>query len=263
MRSRLFRGIAAAVACVALTLGAAPPPAQAATPDQYADITFDVLGALLVAAEDGITPGEILALVQLLKGAINGIKVDVVERLDAEVVATLEAKTQYAVSNVFFLEHPLPFYAAIYNNSVSEGAYLARSYLANNVITADGDLDAVGKAMMTLFTTYEVGLAKANAPVAQRNQVFADYRQGLESLIAKMNPHCEEYIEAKVGTVLYNCTYDGVTVRSKFDMDGFSINGGPPIPGGYNPKLVEDFLMASTAKRLAQDALEQLRQRGF
>lgn len=104
-----------------------------------------MLGALLVAAEDGITPGEVLALVQLLKGAINGIKVDVVERLDAEVVSTLEAKTQYAVSNVFFLEHPLPFYAAIYNNSVAEGAYLARSHIANNVITADGDLDAVAR----------------------------------------------------------------------------------------------------------------------
>jgi hypothetical protein len=121
----------------------------------------------------------------------------------------LKAKTQYAVANVFFLEYPIPVYAAIYNSTVSEGAFLAQSYIAENVITADKDVDAVGRAMMTLFTAYEVGLAKVNTPVADRNAVFALYRKGLESLIAKMTPRCDETFDAKVGTLYYNCTYNG------------------------------------------------------
>jgi hypothetical protein len=39
-------------------LGVAPPPAQAADVDDYADVTLNVLGALLVAAEDGTSPAR-------------------------------------------------------------------------------------------------------------------------------------------------------------------------------------------------------------
>lgn len=49
MRSGLLRAVVAVTAGLALTLGAAPPPAQAADVDDYADVTLDVLGALLVA----------------------------------------------------------------------------------------------------------------------------------------------------------------------------------------------------------------------
>ena len=249
MRSGLLRAVVAVTAGLALMLGAAPPPAQAADVDDYADVTLDVLGALLVAAEDGISPGEIIALVQLLRGAVDGVKVDVVDRLDSQVVVELRAKVDSTLAKTYLLDSPFPWDTSIFNNSTHDAAYLARRYVLDDVLTADKDVDAVGRAMMTLFTAYEVGLAKAGVAKPARDRIFAEYRQGLERLIAKMVPRCSVTGTEEPFSAQHVCTYNGKTVRG--------------VPGNDDRALVENQLMADTARKLAQDALEQLRQRNL
>jgi hypothetical protein len=262
VKSRLVRGITAVTAGMALILGVAALPAQADGNDNYEDITLDVLRSALTVAEDGvITPAELVDLVLSLKGALAGVKTDVVARLDAQAVATLRAKTEYAVTNVFYLENPFPFYAALYNSTVSDGAFLAQSYISGNVVTADKDVDAVGRAMMTLFTAYDVGLEKVNAPAADRGRVLTVYHQALEGLIAKMVPRCDEYGD-RAGAYHIDCTYAEKTVHAKQDLSGWTIDGGPPPPGAIDRSVVGNLVMADTAKKLAQDALEELRKHG-
>jgi len=260
VRSRLVRGIAAVTAGMALMLGVAAAPAQAEDGPNYEDVTLDVLRAALSAADDGVlSPAELVELVQVLKSALAGVQTDVVARLDAQAVAALKAKTLYAVTNVFFLNDP--FHAAIYNSDVSNGAFLAQSYISENVVTADKDVDAVGKAMMTLYTAYNVGLEKVNTSAADRGRVLTVYHGALEGLIAKMAPHCNEYVD-RVGNYHIDCSYADKTVHATQDLFGWTIDGKPAPPGGVDQSVVGNLVMADTAKKLAQDALEELKKHG-
>ena len=258
MRSRLARGIAAVTAGLALTLGAAAPPAQAAdATEEYADLAINVLGAVLNAAEDRVfTPGEILAIVNLLRGSLDGVKVDVVTRLNSELIADLKGLTNYAVINAPLLQDF--FYARLYTNEVSKGAYRAKAILDDNVVTADKDVDAVGRALITLFTTFEVGLAKTGQSAEFRNAVFNEYRKGLETLIAKMVPRCDAYAD-RVGLYHIDCTYAGTTRRAVRDLVNEWTLDGVPLPGTISQRFVENAVMADTARPLAQEALELLR----
>lgn len=260
MRSRLVRGIAAVTAGMALILGAAAAPAQAEDGPNYEDVTVDLLRAALSAADDGVlTPEELINLVLVLKNGLAGVKTDVVARLDAQVVAELRAKMDFAATRTFYLD--LPLYAPIYNSSVGEGASLAKSYIEGNVVTADKDVDAVGRAMMALFTAEDVGLEKVNAPAAGRDSVLASYHQALEGLIAKMVPRCDEYGD-RVGNYHIDCSYANKTVHATQDLFGWTIDGKPAPPGAVDQSVVGNLVMADTAKKLAQDALAELKKHG-
>jgi len=260
MKFGMLRKVAAAVVGVAVVLPASTQPARAQDNDAYIDVAIEVLSSLLdKAADGGVSPSEVLLLVQELKGAIDGVKVDVVARLDAQVVTEVRARTDAAVAKVHFLNNR--FTAGPYAVQVAEAAYLARSYV--DLVNADRDLDGVGRAMMTLFTISGVAEEKLGSVEEDRRRHFANYRQGLERLISRMAPQCHLGAQPRVDHYWYTCTFNGRTVRADQIGGQVSIDGQPPIAGPINHQLVQDLVMWDTAERLAKDALEEMRRRGY
>jgi hypothetical protein len=260
VRLRLLRGIAAVGVAIAMTMGAAAQPALAADTDDYSDVFVDVLSSLLSKVEDGsISPSEVLALVQELKGAIKGVETDVIARLDSLVVRDVKNAAEAGFAKTEFLNNRIT--AATYANDAINGAVAAKS--AIDVVSSDHDLDAVGRALMTLYTMADVGFEKFGSNPQVRATRFRQYREGLQKLIDKMAPHCDEFFQPQTGYRLYRCTYNGKTVRGEQLPDGFSLDGQPPVPGVIDRQLIQDLTMADTAEKLAKDTLEVLRQRGY
>jgi hypothetical protein len=257
-----LRVLAAAAVGLAVTLPAAPP-ADAADNDPYTAIAVDVLIGLLNATADGsLSPAEIAQLVQATINAVNGVKGDVVSRLDAQLVNELRAKVQAATTSVHYLNHPV--LASIYLGQVNQAAHSAKSHV--DTVSSDRDLDAVGRAMITLFSALEVTEAKLG--LLQPTTRFADYREGLQNLINKMAPGCSTYFDPGFPMLgRRECTFNGKTVRAvQMLREGgphVSIDGGPWTPGNLDTAHVEDLVMADTAEALAKNALEQLRLRGY
>jgi hypothetical protein len=242
VKSRLVRVIAAATAGLALTLGVAATPAQAAGIDEYSEVGVDILKSLLSKLEDGqISPAEAIELVQQLTGALAGVKVDVVSRLDAQLVAELKAYANTATTKAGFLNNP--FYAAVYAYDVAKGANRAVEYI--DVVSSDGDLDTVGRAMVILFTATAVAEEKVGTNAAQRRIGLAEYRAGLEKLVAKMAPRCSPTSPDGPAPVVWACTYDGRTAIAE------------------DREIAEQRVMADTAEKVAKDALEELRLRNL
>lgn len=260
MRSRLVRGIAAVAVAVAMILGVAAPPARAADDDikGYTDIAVGILSSLISKLEDkNMGPAEVLDLIRELSGAVDGVKVDVVSRLDAEVVARLQGQVDAALSKVDLLSNP--FFAAVATNDAINTAREARRMI--NVVSADNDVDAVGRAMITAYTIVIVGRERLGATEASRKQTIADYQQALLELIGRMAPRCTPTADGKVGTYYYTCEYNGKTVRGELGVGGCRIDG-EPLTLGCTSTIVEEQVrhrvMEGTAARLANAALFQI-----
>ena len=261
VKARLLRGIAAAAIGLAVILPATTTPARAEVNDAYTDIGIDVLIGLFDKMSDGsLSPTEIAELVQLTINAVNGVKVDVVARLDAQLVNELRAKVQFATTSVYYLNTPA--FAGYYTVQVNLAAHQAKAHV--DTVSADRDLDAVGRAMITLYSILEVGEARQGLLQPSR---FADYRQGLENLIQKMTPHCNFGGLPNADLYWSTCTFDGKTVRGdqRHGPNGteVSVDGGPWVPGVLDQGAIAELVMADTAEKLAKDVLEQLRQRGY
>jgi hypothetical protein len=260
VKARLLRRIAAAAVGLAVILPVTTQPARADVNDAYGDIAIDVIVNLFDKLSDGrLSTEEIAQLVLQTINAVNGVKIDVVSRLDAQLVNDLKGEMQFATTSVHYLNTP---YAGLYTVRVNGAAHLAKAHV--DTVSADRDLDAVGRAMMTLYTLLEIGEAKLGLLQPTR---FADYRQGLENLVQKMEPHCSEGALPSVNGYWRTCTFNGTTVRvdQSYGPDGakISVNGGPWVLGLLDRGVIDEMVMSDTAEKLAKDALEQLRQRGY
>jgi hypothetical protein len=262
LKARLLRGIAAGVIGLAVVMPVTALPAHATDPnDAYVDITIDVLASLFDKLPGGLSASETVDLVRETINAINGVKVDVVSRLDAQIVNELRGKVQFAVTSVHYLNHPS--FTGLYTIQINTAAHQAKAHI--DTVSSDRDLDAVGRAMMTLFALLEVGEAKQG--LLNPSVRFADYRAGLENLINKMAPHCSQGAVPQTSYYWKECTFNGRTthVAQRHGLHGneISVDGGPWVPGVLGNVNAAEMVMSTTAEKLAKDVLEQLRQRGY
>ncbi|WP_433532513.1 hypothetical protein ACQPYA_11040 [Micromonospora sp. CA-263727] len=250
--------------------GSAPGPtpgpaagAQVADGVDYGKI-IDILLAAAEMGRDGVyTPQEISQLIQQVIGAINGTKVDLLTRLDTQLTHEIQAKTEAAVTKVELLR--VPWAAGPALNSTHDAAYAAKAHL-RTVRENEIALDAVGRAMIVLFTQLEAAYLMVDADegtnLAATQRPY--FRQGLEYLIQEMTPDCVDGGVPNAGLYTYTCSYGGKTVRGTYwaGTDTFTIDDGPPIIGPFNRQLVADVLMYDTARRLAKRALQVLIDKG-
>lgn len=266
-RAGPLRLIVAAVLAVAVMLPATARPASA---DQdYGRITIDLLRSLLDKGGDGrLTPDEVASLVLEAIGAITDVQVDLLARLDAQAVADLRAKTATATTSVNYLRYPHT--AATYLGIVNPAAHQAKEYLG--VVGSDAAKDAVGRAMITLYSALLV--AEAKTGVLNPNTRYADYRGALEELRRQLEPVCRETLPGMYpNTVYYDCTFNGRTVSASkrpkagggwehsVNGDGFPLNVW--LDGEYDREIIAGLVMDGTADELAEKALLELASRGY
>ncbi|MFI7081752.1 hypothetical protein ACIBO1_31125 [Micromonospora sp. NPDC049903] len=271
---RRTRALLHGVVAVSLGLGTAIPAAPAAagpppTRAQVADNTdygaiIDILLAAAEMGQDGVyTPLEISRLIQQLIGAVNGAKVDLLTRLNSEVTNDIRARTEAAVTKVELLRVPWAAGPAI--NSTHDAAYVAKNHL-RTVHEDDNALDAVGRAMIVLFTQLEAAYLMVDAEdgtnlaAAQRPY----FRQGLEYLIQEMRRECPPQGNPNAGVSTYSCSFGGRSIYVDYYplTNTHRINGGPMIPGPITKEAVAEMLMRDTALPLAQRTLDLLISRG-
>ncbi|MGW0506206.1 hypothetical protein [Micromonospora sp. NPDC003241] len=271
---RRTRTLLHGVVAVSLGLGTALPaaPAAAGPPPARAQVAADtnygaIIDILLAAAEmgqDGVyTPLEISRLIQQMIGAVNGAKVDLLTRLNSEVTNDIRARTEAAVTKVELLRVPWAAGPAI--NSTHDAAYVAKNHL-RTVHEDDNALDAVGRAMIVLFTQLEAAYLMVDAEdgtnlaAAQRPY----FRQGLEYLIQEMTPHCPPSGNPNSGLITYSCSFAGKTVTAEYYplTRQYRIDGGPLTDGSFPAAAVAEVLMRDTALPLAQRTLDLLISRG-
>ncbi|MEO3926096.1 hypothetical protein ABGB07_19830 [Micromonosporaceae bacterium B7E4] len=260
----LLRGIAAVALALAVTLSATPTPAKASDSNGSYWVFVDILISAYEKGSDGrYTPAEINELIQQVIGAVNGAKTDVLARLDSETTNELRAKAEAALTKAELLR--VPWLAGPAINSMHDAAYSAKAHLAT-VRVSDAALNDVGKAMIVLFTELNAAYLMVDADegtnLAQAQRPY--FRQGLEYLIREMTPDCRYGGVPNAGMISYDCSYDGRNVRAVYwaGTDTYSIDGGPPIGGLIKETVVHDFLMADTARVLAQQALDVLLRNG-
>jgi len=265
-RVRWPRAIAAAVlgCVVALPSTAAPARAEEPSPDvwaQYWEFAVDFLGSLLDKLSDGtLSPAEVYELVNQVIGAVDGVKVDLVSRLDTELVNELRGKAEAATTSVHYLRYQQT--APVYLGIVNPAAHSAKSHV--DTVSTDGDLNSVGFSMITLFPLLEATEVKLG--VFEPRTRLAVYRQGLENLVRKMQPHCSENAQPNPGIYTYTCGFDGKTVQGVQYTSGnptYRINGGPEIPGTLDRDVIKGMTMAGTSRELAERALAELARRGY
>jgi len=258
------RRILGAVLALMLVLSATARPAFAEGEDtggnQYYQKFVDILISLLDKGRDGsYTAQEIAELVQQLIGATNAANVDLLTRLDNELTNDIKGQAQAALTKVEMLRRPET--AGVALNSIHDAAHRAMSHIGT-VRHSDVALDAVGKAMITLFTELDTAYTVIDADegttfvVLQRRY----FRLGLENLIREMNTDCYHGGLPSAGLATYTCYYGGDSARAEFwaGSGTYTINGGPPITGAIDYRLVEETLMRGTARPLAQQALDNL-----
>jgi hypothetical protein len=260
----LLRGIAAVALALAVTLSATPTPAKASDSNGSYWVFVDILISAYEKGSDGrYTPAEINELIQQVIGAVNGAKTDVLARLDSETTNELRAKAEAALTKAELLR--VPWLAGPAINSMHDAAYSAKAHLAT-VRDSDAALNDVGKAMIVLFTELNAAYLMVDADegtnLAQAQRPY--FRQGLEYLIREMTPDCRYGGVPNAGMISYDCSYDGRNVRAVYwaGTNTYSIDDGPPIGGLINETVVQDFLMADTARVLAQQALDVLLRNG-
>ncbi|GAA4697732.1 hypothetical protein [Phytohabitans rumicis] len=266
-RTGPLRLILAAVLGVAVVLPATARPASA---DQdYGRVTIDLLRSLLDKGGDGrLSPDEVASLVLEAIGAITDVKVDLLARLDAQAVADLRAKTATATTSVNYLRYPHT--AATYLGIVNPAAHQAKEYLA--LVESDAAKDAVGRAMITLYSALLV--AEAKTGVLNPNTRYADYRAALEELRRQLEPHCEESLPGEhPNFYAYSCTFNGRTVagyqrlRADGQWEYTHVGDGSPanvwLPGEYDREIIAGQTMDGTADELAEKALLELAARGY
>ncbi|MCW6007126.1 hypothetical protein K1W54_21460 [Micromonospora sp. CPCC 205371] len=267
-RAGPLRLIVAAVLGLAVMLPATARPASAE--QDYGRITIDLLRSLLDKGGDGrLTPDEVASLVLETIDAITDVKVDLLARLDAQAVADLRAKTATATSSVHYLRYPHT--AATYLGIVNPAAHQAKEYLA--IVDSDAAKDAVGRALITLYSALLV--AEAKTGVFNPTTRYADYRGALEELRRQLEPECREHVPGQMypNTVYYDCTFNGRTVTGmKRPKAGggweYSVigNGSPPnvwLDGEYDREVIAGLVMDGTADELAEKALLELAARGY
>ncbi|MFY1670899.1 hypothetical protein ACN27G_13160 [Plantactinospora sp. WMMB334] len=268
-------GLGLVAAAVAVVVPASPDPAYAVCepnsrpedPCNYPDgpddnVNFwpyvELLKSLLSKGSDGTySPSELVELVQELSGAISGAQADMMSRLNSQLLNDVRTNVEYATNYRNFLSLPPP-YPHLYTDNVVRGALHAKNHV-NTVSDSDSALDTTGRAMITLFSAAEVATKRTGSFDASHLTV---YRQGLENLVAKMNPasRCTYGGLPSAGYQSYTCTFDGRSVRADFwaGEGGYRVNSGPFIAGPINPTVVHNILMHETSYALAQKALEEL-----
>ncbi|WP_308718544.1 hypothetical protein [Phytohabitans maris] len=263
---KLLRAVVAAILGCAVTVSATAAPARAEEPPadvwaQYWDAAVDLLGSLLDKFSDGVlTPAEIYELVNQVIGAVNGVKADLLARLDNGLVNELRSKAEAAATSVHYLRYDAT--AAVLLGIVLPAAHSAKSHI--DTVSSDGDLNAVGYSMITLYPLLET--TEARLKVFDPRTRLVDYRQGLDHLVERMQPHCTETAQPNPGRYTYTCQFDGKTVQGIQYTSGnptYTINGGPEIPGTLDHGLVRQLTMAGTARELAEKALQVLALRGY
>ncbi|MEQ4303956.1 hypothetical protein ABNF97_21665 [Plantactinospora sp. B6F1] len=261
---QLLRGVAAVALALAMTLAGTPTPAKASDSNGSYWVFVDILISAYEKGSDGrYTPAEINELIQEVIGAVNGAKADVLARLDSETTNELRGKAEAALTKAELLR--VPWLAGPAINSMHDAAYSAKAHLGT-VKDSDAALNDVGKAMIVLFTELNAAYLMVDADegtnLAQAQRPY--FRQGLEYLIREMTPNCSYGGVPNAGMISYGCSYDGRSVRAVYwaGTNEYSIDGGPPIPGMIREAVVQDFLMANTARVLAQQALDVLLRNG-
>jgi hypothetical protein len=146
-----------------------------------------MLISLLDKGRDGrYTPREIADLVQQLIAATNAANVDPLTRLDNELTNDIKGQAQAALTKVEMLRRPET--AGVALNSIHDAAHRAMSHIGP-VRHSDVALDAVGKAMIALFTALDTAYTVIDADegttyvMTQRRY----FRLGLENLIREMD----------------------------------------------------------------------------
>lgn len=266
-RTGPLRLILAAVLGMAVILPATARPASA---DQdYSRVTIELLRSLLDKGADGrLTPDEVANLVLEAIGAITDVKVDLLARLDAQAVADLRAKTATATTSVNYLRYPHT--AATYLGIVNPAAHQAKEYLG--LVESDAAKDAVGRAMITLYSALLV--AEAKTGILNPAVRYADYRAALEELRRQLEPDCDASLPGHLpNTEVYDCTFNGKTVTGyqRYRADGRLEHSvvGPGLPanvwleGGFDREVIAGLVMDGTADELAEKALLELAARGY
>jgi hypothetical protein len=265
----LLRGLTGAALGLALVLPAAAAPARADDGDQYDYSQFvDILiDAFEKGTDGGYSPAEIADMVSKIVNAVNGVKADVLAGLDSKVSAAIYSQMQAAITKVPNLNVPWLRGPAI--DSIHNAAYLAKSQV--NQSYSDAARDAIGRAMMTLFTTLNTAYIQVDAEQAAQGRpsnIAAThrpyYRQGLADLVREMDPACYEGGVPKAGLITYSCSFNGETVRAEFwaGSGTYTIDGGPPIAGAIDEGRIQELVMRDTVRPLAQRALDELTREG-
>jgi hypothetical protein len=259
------RKIAAALAGLAVLLPTTGSPAWADNPEDpptdtggYYDIVTTLLGSVLDKSPGGFTADEIASLVLQTVSAVNGVKVDLLARVNALAVADVKAGAEYTVNNVQFLK--LKATAAGYVNTVA--GHIATANTRLDVFSAgeDAALDTVGKALITEYGAFlnaevKVGLAPS----------YSDYRAALNHILAKTHVHCSESTLPKTDIVTYACSFNGTTQTAYETNAGggmHSYDNRTWMPGPIPRDKVEAYVLRGTSVDLAQRALDELNAHG-
>jgi hypothetical protein len=229
---------------------------------QYIEILIDAFKK----GVDGYDPQEIIELIQSVVNAVNGVKTDVLSGLAGKVEAQIYSQMEAAITKIPTLKVPFLRGAAI--NSIHDAAYLAKGQVSQAY--PDATKDAIGRAMITLFTTLNSAYIQVDveqiargvpSDLAGTNRPY--FRQGLEQLISATAPRCNEGGLPNAGYITYTCRFADQTLIAEFYTanDYYTINGGAHIPGIINQGHVQDVLMKDTVRPIAQGQLDELKRR--
>jgi hypothetical protein len=261
----LLRGVAIMALGLVLALPGTVTPAHAEDGGvDYSKLVDILVDAFTKGADGGYSPAEIIEMVQNLVNAVNGVKGDVLSGLSGKVEAQIYSQMEAAITKIPTLK--VPFLRGVAINSIHDAAYLAKGQVTQDY--ADAPRDAIGRAMITLFTSLNTAYIQVDAEqiargvpsnLAGTNRPY--FRQGLEDLVRLAAPQCSEGGLANAGYFTYTCRFADKTMSAEFwaGNDYYTINGGPHIPGFIDHGHVQNVTMKDTVRPIAQRQLDELK----
>jgi hypothetical protein len=259
------RRIVAAVAGLAVLLPAAGSPAWADNPEDpapdtggYFEIAMTLLSSALEKSSGGFTPDEIATLMLETVSAVNGVKVDLLGRVNSLAVADVRAGVEYTVNNVQFVK--LRSTAGGYVNTVAGHIATANTRLDVFSPGEDAALDTVGRALITEYNAFlnaeiKVGLTPS----------YGDYKAALNHILATTHAHCAETTLPKTDIVMYSCSFNNTTYAGYETNAGggmYSYDSKNWMPGTIPRDKVEAYVLRGTSVDLARRALDDLNAHG-
>jgi hypothetical protein len=223
--------------------------------DQYIKLGVGLLASIRDKAQGGFDAVEIAQVMLELEDALLGVKIDLFEHVDALALADVRAGAKFAVDNSMMLDFP-----QTQGNYVSQvAAAAANSYERLTAFSSDAARDTVARVMITEYSA----LISGQIRIGYLLPSYGPYRQALLHIIENVTPHCDESIDPKLGSISYNCSFNGNTLTGtqRIGINGdweYTYGAGLWFPGTLKREVIASLIMEGTAQDLAKRTLEEL-----
>ncbi|GIE95702.1 hypothetical protein [Paractinoplanes rishiriensis] len=269
MRVKLLRGLTAGALVIAVAVaGAARPAAAKAPPPARGDVSimaFDWVSAIVAVASAALNSGGgsssgLDAAVREIIAAVEASERNILDQIDRLASAEVKACARTHTIEFSDLDNMSRTVLQLWAQSATSCAAQATAFV--EAVQTKAHVDAIGFAVAQIFAIAIAARARAGL-INGIDLLVRDQIRSYETLVVKLQPACDEQrwteYDDRGRPVLTEIHYTCTAYNGDVGHDYEAYHLGRMIHGPLNRAAVDADATRNTSRRIAMDALPQLR----